>query len=384
MYNAQSNNHITDRALTTNLTEPIRLMSDTMRKCSLDPEKLDLIKSTKPIDFTHFLKEEFRASTDNPNSGLTSQKNKSSARKIMKTPERVKLSKSKNLAMGIQAPSVIPQLVFIKDLNNLRSQTSPTKSTMELKRITDTINQMKKKRRPPSEIDIGWTMSKFRENSKKYRPTVLKPIPKTAEPSPALEYLLDPPSKDDDFSMGTAFLTNINIAEPEKPSSKASQISKPNQSELQEPPSPIAETLSEKNTLSYEDKAAKMKRFHHYNIIQPLTASVSPKSTLPRPVPKSSEENYDKLRKKKPKLYISFKTNSVGDSGKPENRQEHLYRVFNGEGTPFLPQQQQMAASFGPKKDQRKHLYDAYLADYNPMALKITNNNVFGEYYYDD
>ena len=42
------------------------------------------------------------------------------------------------------------------------------------------------------------------------------------------------------------------------------------------------------------------------------------------------------LIRRKPKMYISAKDNSVKVQGKPQDKKEHMFRVLHKEGTPTV------------------------------------------------
>jgi hypothetical protein len=66
-----------------------------------------------------------------------------------------------------------------------------------------------------------------------------------------------------------------------------------------------------------------------------------------------------RIKKQKPKIYISAKANSVQPTGMPKSKKEHLIRVLNKEGTPVAPKGAKV--SFPPKKDRIKGMMQVYL-----------------------
>lgn len=72
-----------------------------------------------------------------------------------------------------------------------------------------------------------------------------------------------------------------------------------------------------------------------------------------------SEERSNKLKFARPTLYISAKANTVKPTGRPNNRADHLMRIFNKEGT--MSAVHQLVNQFGSKRDNKKNLIISYL-----------------------
>jgi len=101
----------------------------------------------------------------------------------------------------------------------------------------------------------------------------------------------------------------------------------------------------------------------------------APKYKPTIPMISVSEARHERIKRAKPKIYISARANSIQPIGRPYTYKEHLARVYNKEDTPVVPYE--IVNQFGSKKDGRKQLMDTYLANFNIEALKSQHPEIY-------
>eukprot|EP01016_Furgasonia_blochmanni_P019740 TRINITY_DN2202_c0_g1_i12.p1 TRINITY_DN2202_c0_g1~~TRINITY_DN2202_c0_g1_i12.p1 ORF type:complete len:320 (+),score=39.09 TRINITY_DN2202_c0_g1_i12:373-1332(+) len=80
------------------------------------------------------------------------------------------------------------------------------------------------------------------------------------------------------------------------------------------------------------------------------------------------EQNIEKVKRRKPKLYISAKANSLGKIKTAQSEIEHLYRVYTKENTKYVTTNK-LRPSFPARQDPIVASATVYLRDYSPALL---------------
>jgi len=190
-------------------------------------------------------------------------------------------------------------------------------------------------------------------------------------------------AKDDENSLKDfAFLTGVNIQGAEVPK----EVSEGEFEEEEEEERIELVEIKERNSNFRESRGTSDDLLESYPRGADIQKNLKAQTSLP-PVKKStfvnsdkpamsvSEARYHRHMNQKPKMYISFKTNSVQAFGRPANYKEHLTRVYNKESTPTVPYQ--LVDHLGAKKDIRKTILESYLSQYNLEALKEIDENLY-------
>jgi len=274
------------------------------------------------------------------------------------------------------------KIVYIKTFNHVKNEAiiaqAENNAIKSAQNFTHSVIQPAEKynsRKKPvaDKIDYALTLSIFKKNKEKFNPVVKPPKKKKS----LGELKSDDSSTIKDFE----FLTGVNIqgAEQDEPEEEEEEDRiYANEDQASGEYNVEQKNLESKRYKSGERISEKGKDAEGLQSIKEQTNLPHLKKSMTsneKQIVSVSEARYKKYMEKKPKIFISFKTNSVQPYGRPADYQDHLLRVFNKEATPSA--QYHFVNHIAAKKDMKKVILDCYLSQYNLEALKDLDEELY-------
>jgi len=298
--------------------------------------------------------------------------------KPLKLSKMKKENREENV-VSVEAPQ--KKIIYIKTFNHVKNEPiimpQENQTTKNLPNLGSDFTYTKpkavnKKKESGYSFDTQVTLNFFKMNKEKFNPT--KQIKKPEEqPNKQLE--------ENSTLKEFEFLTGVNLQgvetyrdeqEEESPDPLENWRRDSDFNQHQYVPKNSESYLPENPTESQNQvtESAKISAKGQTNL-----PSIKKYYTPEQAVISVSEARYKKPLEQKPKMFISYKTNSVQPYGRPMNYKDHLERVYNKESTPTVSYP--LVNTLGPKKDYRKAILETYLAQFNIEALKDIDEGLY-------